>query len=53
MENIKGYNRNLMGGRRPHRGIQKYGKYTFAERVKAEIIAYNEYLERVYTPKKK
>lgn len=51
MEKIEGYNRNLRSGKRPHRKIQRFGKYkTLAERYIAECIAYKLYLERVNIP---
>lgn len=47
-ENFKGYNRNLMGGKRPRRKISKFGKYkTLAERLKAESAALTAYQKRV------
>ena len=48
MKKIEGYNRNIMGGKRPHRGIQKYGKYkTLSERAAAEAKALDAYFKRV------
>jgi len=48
MEKIKGYNRNLITGKRPHRKVQKYGKYkTLGERIKAECYALTAYQKRV------
>ena len=47
MEKKKGWNRNLIGGKRPHRGIQKYGHLTLAQRVLAESKALTDYLKRV------
>jgi hypothetical protein len=50
MLKIKVYNRNLIGGRRPHKGIQKYGKYqnlSLNDRLIAETIALNQYLARI------
>ena len=48
MEKLKGYNRNLCGGKRPHRKIQKFGMYTtLSERLLAESKALRSYLDRV------
>lgn len=48
MENLKGYNRNLMGGKRPHKKIQRFGKFkTLAERLVAESNALMDYQKRV------
>jgi hypothetical protein len=48
MEKLKGYNRNCAGGRRPHKKIQRFGKYkTLAERMKAESEALEKYRKRV------
>ncbi|HWY34502.1 MAG TPA: hypothetical protein VNX68_07640 [Nitrosopumilaceae archaeon] len=48
MEKIKGYNRNLCNGKRPHKKIQRYGKYkTLGERMMAESKALMEYQKRV------
>lgn len=48
MEKIKGYNRNLIGGKRPHKKITKFGKYTLlSERIAAELKAINDYQIRV------
>lgn len=43
-----GYNRNLIGGKRPHKKISKFGKYnTLGERMMAEGLALTKYLKRV------
>lgn len=48
MEKLKGYNRNLMGGKRRHKKIQRYGQYkTLAERLVAEAKGLQDYLNRV------
>ena len=48
MKKIPGYNRNLIDGKRRHKGIQKYGKYqTLSERCMAESKALTDYLKRV------
>ena len=50
MQKIKGYNRNLVGGKRPHRKISKYGKYwvsSMEERFAAEQKALEDYQKRV------
>ena len=53
MQKIKGYNRNLMDGKRPHKGIQKYGKFpTLGERIMAESKALTDYQKRVGQYKK-
>ncbi len=53
MEKIKGYNRNIIGGRRPHKGVQKYGKYqTLTERMMAEMTSFEEYVKRTQSPRK-
>ena len=42
------FNRNLSGGKRPNKGITKYGKCkTLAERLIAENNALQEYRDRV------
>ena len=42
------YNRNIEGGKRPNKGIQKYGKYKrLTDRMWAEIQARIQYSERV------
>lgn len=44
----RGFNRNLVGGRRRNKGITKYGKYrTLADRLKAEVAALDAYHKRV------
>lgn len=49
MEKIIGYNRNLMGGKRPHKKIQRYGKYkTLSERLVAEAKGLADYQKRAY-----
>lgn len=46
------YNRNLIGGKRPHKGISKYGKCkTLTERLIAETNALEEYRKRVKNQK--
>lgn len=48
MDKPKEYNRNLIGGKRPHKGIQRYGKYkTLSERLIAETKGLNDYLQRI------
>ena len=47
MEKIKGYNRNISGGKRPHKKIYKFGKHTLAERVLYESKGLYEYQYRV------
>jgi len=48
MEKLKGYNRNLIGGKRPHKKIQRMGKVTnLAERVMIETKALSDYQYRV------
>jgi hypothetical protein len=48
MEKIKGWNRNLIGGKRPHRGIQRYGHLTtLTQRLLAESKALEDYQRRV------
>lgn len=48
MEKLVGYNRNLMGGKRPHKKIGRFGKYkTLGERLLAESRALTQYLKRV------
>lgn len=48
MEKFKGFNRNLMGGKRPHRKIQRLGKCNdLAERVLIEAKGLSEYQLRV------
>lgn len=48
MSNFKGYNRNLMGGKRPHRKFSRFGKFnTLAERLMAEGKALEAYQKRV------
>lgn len=42
-----GYNRNLIGGKRQHRGISLYGKMSLADRVVAESKALEAYQKRV------
>lgn len=43
-----GYNRNLMGGKRPNKKIGRYGKYkTLSERLIAEADGLRKYSERV------
>jgi hypothetical protein len=43
-----GYNRNLMGGKRPHKGITKYpASLTLAERLIAETKALDDYCKRL------
>jgi hypothetical protein len=42
------YNRNLMGGKRPHKGITKYPiTLSLSERLIAETKALDEYHKRV------
>lgn len=42
------YNRNLIGGRRPHKKITKYGHYkTLSDRLKAESKALQDYYDRI------
>ena len=43
----KGWNRNIMGGKRPNKGITKYGRFTLGERIMAEGKATREYEQRV------
>lgn len=52
MNKIKGFNRNLMNGKRPHRGIQRFQNYpkaitNLSERFKLETLWLNQYLKRV------
>lgn len=48
MEKIKGFNRNLIGGKRPHKGIQTIGHCkTLAERLELETKRLNDYLNRI------
>ncbi len=48
MSNFEGYNRNLMGGKRPHKKFNRFGKFTtLAERLKAEAEALTAYQRRV------
>ena len=48
MQKISGYNRNLIGGKRPHKKITKFGKCkSLAERLVTEIKALNDYLTRI------
>ena len=48
MEKLKGYNRNLIGGKRPHKKIQRMGKVTnLAERLMIETKALIDYQYRV------
>ena len=48
MIKIKGYNRNLVNGKRPHRKITKFGQCkNLSERLILETIALNKYLTRV------
>ena len=48
MIKTKGYNRNLMNGKRPHKKIQRFGKYkTLAERLIAESEALEAYHKRI------
>ncbi len=51
MEKIKGYNRNLVNGKRPHKKIQRFGKFkTLGERMMAEGAALQRYSKRVHQP---
>lgn len=45
--NYNGYNRNLMGGKRPHRKFSKFGNLTLIERLIAESKALTAYQKRV------
>lgn len=48
MEKLPGYNRNLMNGKRPHKKIQRYGRYkTISERLIAEAVGLATYQKRV------
>jgi len=48
MEKLKGYNRNLVGGKRPHKKIQRLGKFNnLAERVMIETKGLYDYQFRV------
>ncbi len=48
MEKLNGYNRNLIDGKRPHKKIQRFGKFkTLSERLKAESDALFAYQKRV------
>ncbi len=48
MVKIIGYNRNLTGGKRPHKKITKFGHCkNLNERLIAETKALNEYLKRI------
>lgn len=47
------YNRNIEGGKRPNKGIQKYGRYkTMSDRLFAELEARWQYELRVKNQKK-
>lgn len=41
------YNRNLMGGKRPHKGFNKYKNLSLSERLIAECKALDNYEKRV------
>lgn len=44
----RSYNRNINGGKRQNKGIQKYGKYRLlTDRLWAEIEARQQYCDRV------
>jgi hypothetical protein len=46
------YNRNLVGGKRPHRKYSKFGKYkTLGDRLVAEYKALANYRNRVSNQK--
>lgn len=47
------FNNNLMGGKRPHRNITKYGGLSLTERLIAEVKALEKYSKRVGQYKKK
>lgn len=47
MKKIAGFNRNIMGGKRPHKGITKLGHLTLAQRVLAQGKALEAYQKRV------
>lgn len=52
MQKIKGYNRNIMGGKRPHKKLPRFGQFaTLAERLKAETDALYKYRARVKNQK--
>jgi len=42
------FNRNLMGGKRPHKGIGKYKNLTLTQRLIAESEALEAYHKRVH-----
>ena len=43
---MKNFNRNLIGGKRPNKGIEKYGKCkNISERLKLESKSLEEYLK--------
>jgi hypothetical protein len=47
----EGYNRNIIGGKRPHKGVQKYGKYkTISDRLIAECKGIEQYKRRISNP---
>ncbi len=49
MGKIIGYNRNLMGGKRPHKKMHRYGIFkTLSERLIAEAKGLADYHKRVY-----
>jgi hypothetical protein len=54
MKHNPNFNRNLVGGKRPNKGITKYGKCkTLTERLLMESQALTDYHKRVEQGKKK
>lgn len=50
---VKGYNRNLIGGRRPHKGCTKLQHLSISERIIKESYALMAYQKRVGQYKEK